>query len=115
MAHAHTVPINTATNGTFSVDLRMYGVVVAIAVRLGSLDTPDLTITDGMSGAPILAVAGIAADARYQPRVPMQTKLGVDIDPPVLDSPAVTGICRIAVAGGGSKRTGSVIVLFNDD
>jgi hypothetical protein len=115
MAHAHLVPIKTAADGTFTTDVRMYGVIEAIAVRLGSLDTPDITVTDGLTGGAILAVTGVAADARYHPRVKVQTSVGADADPVVLDKPAVTGICRVAVAGGGNAKSGVVVVLFNDD
>jgi hypothetical protein len=114
VAKAHVQPITTATDGTFTADVRVYGVIEAVAVRLGSLDTPDITVTDGLTGASVLAVTGVASDARYMPRVPVQDDTGADVDPAVLDKPSVTGVCRITVAGGGSKKSGAVVILYDD-
>ena len=111
MATSHIVNVTTAADGTASVDTRIYGVIEAIAVRLGSLDTPDIAITDALSSASILAVSAVAADVRYMPRAAVCDATGTPIAD-AYDKPACTGTLRVAVTGGGNKKTGAVIVLF---
>lgn len=114
MASAHIVPVTTAADGTAQVDVRIYGVIEAIAFRLGSLVSPHFTITDQLSGGAILAVTDVLADVRYQPRVPVQDATGNAIAN-AYDKPSVTGTCRVAVTNGGNKKSGAVIILFDSE
>jgi len=113
--HAKSYSITTAADGsaTFTAT-QFYGVIEAIAFRLGSLSTPDITVTDGLSGGAVLAVTGLAADTRYHPRVLEQD--GVDgSNLTSVTRPAVTGQLKVVIAGGGDKKTGSVVVLWEAD
>ena len=113
--HAKSFSITTAADGsaTFTAT-QFYGVIEAVAFRLGSLDTPDFTVTDGLSGGAVLAVAGLATDKRYHPRVVEQD--GADgTDLTTVTRPAATGQLKIVIAGGGNKKTGAVIVLWEAD
>jgi hypothetical protein len=105
------IPLHTAADGTCSEELRIYGVVEAIALRLGSLSTATIVVTDGLSGAPILTITSAAASARYQPRVKCQDTGGADIDT-MFDKPAVTGRINVTVTGGGNSKDGALIVLY---
>lgn len=114
MAQGHIIPVVTATDGSFSADVRLYGCVVAVGLRIGTLSTPDVVITDGLTGAAVFSKAGIASDGRWQPQVLLQDDAGVDLSPDVFGAPAVTGILRVAITGGGSEKSGSLVILFTD-
>src|SRR5262245_22977744 len=101
----HRVPIVTASDGTDLSTINLGSVLVhAVRLELGTLTTPDITITEEEIGDTIVAEAAIAADKTWYPSV-------VDTD---ADSAAVTGSTRpypvigriqVAVAGGGDTKT----------
>jgi hypothetical protein len=112
--HSKAYSITTAADGSATLSItQFYGVIEAIAVRLGSLDTPDVTITDGLSAGSVLAVSGLATDKRYHPRVLAQDDSGANITDNYT-RPAISGQLKIVIAGGGNKKTGSVIVVWED-
>lgn len=105
------VTLTTDGGGDALAEIRLYGVIHGVGVRIGTLSTPDVTITDGLTGAPVFSKTGMTTDLRVQPRVPVQDEDGVDI-PSTYDSPVVTGLLRIEVAGGGSSRTGEIVLVY---
>lgn len=105
------ITINTDGAGDGSAEVRLYGVIVGLGVRLGTLSTPDVTVTDGLTGAPVYADTGLATDVRVIPRVPVQDEDGNDIAD-TFDKPVITGLLQITVSGGGSNKTGEVVVVY---
>src|SRR4051812_35226514 len=103
--HSKTIPVTTDVSGNADVEVRLYTVITAIGVRIGTLSTPDVTITDGVTGAPVYADTGLTVDVRVMPRVLVQDGAGNDIAA-TYDRPAITGILRIQIAGGGNTKSG---------
>jgi len=105
------ISIETDGAGAFATDVRVYGKIHALALRLGDLVTPDLTVEDYLSGAPVLAVTGVAASKRWQPRVLVQDEDGADIAA-TYDAPFATGRLSVVVAGGGATKSGELVIVF---
>lgn len=110
-AFSTTVAVTTAVDGSFTRELVLTGLIHTVAVLVGGLVTPDITITDARTGDVILDVTGVLDDKRYQPRVPMQGSDGDDLFPTVYDAPAVTGRMLITVAGGGDRKIGAILLF----
>lgn len=114
------VSIVTDGSGAFSATITAPGRVLAVGLVLGTLSTPDIAITDALTGAAIFSKAGIAASGRWNPRVLEQTAAGVDIaaaeGPPVVNNvygpPAVFRTIAIAVTGAGNTLTGTLYFLI---
>lgn len=104
------VSLTTDVAGNALLDVRIYGVITGLGIRIGTLSTPDVTITDGLTGAPVYADTGLTTDVRVQPRVLVQDEAGADIAA-TYDKPVITGILRITVAGGGNAKTGEVVIV----
>jgi hypothetical protein len=104
----------TTSEGDFERTVpNITGAVRAIGIVLGTLDTPDITVEDALTEAAILTVEAVAAEARYQPVVPLQDTAGADIegteDPdyaPVLGPPVLLRGVTVTVAGGGAATSG---------
>jgi len=105
------ISLTTDAAGDYETDVRVYGKIHAIALRLGDLSTPDLTIEDELSGGTVLAVTGAAASKRWQPRVLVQGDDGADIAD-TYDAPVATGRLSVVVAGGGDTKTGELVLVF---
>jgi hypothetical protein len=106
-----TVVVETDAAGAFTYERRMAGVVKAVAIDLGTLTTPDVTITDGTWGTSILAVTAVAADTIYRPVVAAQDTAGSAIASTYTE-PAILGTLKIVVAGGGANFAGTIRLLF---
>ena len=106
--------IQTAADGSWSAEVHMSGALRAVAIDLGSgptaLSTPDLSITDDFDDAVLLAVAGIAANARYYPQVadtdPTDGTAGSSYVPAVV----VTRMMA-TIAGGGDTKSGTLYLF----
>jgi hypothetical protein len=113
------VAITTDGAGAFTNTITCPGRILAVGLVLGTLETPDVTITDALTGTSVFAKAGIAASGRWHPRVLEQTAAGVDIaaaaGPPVINNvygpPAVFRTLTVAIAGGGDTKTGTIYLL----
>lgn len=108
---AKTVPLTTSAGGAASATIRFYGMLHAVAVRIGTSSTPDVDVTDQLTGTSILSVNGVAADTLYQPRVLVQDTDGADIAA-TYAPPAVLGALSIDVTGGGATKDLAVVLLF---
>ncbi|MGD0247809.1 MAG: hypothetical protein ABSB75_02035 [Candidatus Limnocylindrales bacterium] len=108
------IQLTTAGAGTGSVSVATSGLVRAIGILKGDLDTPDIAITDGLTGAPVLSVAGVAADTRYQPSVPQQDESGADLDtdPIIYGPPVITGRMDVAISGAGNYHHGQLVLVI---
>lgn len=114
------VDITTAADGSFSQDVRVPGEILGVFVDLGDLDTPDVTITDKLTGADIINVDALAADGIYQPRKVAVSTAGVALaaaaGPPAVDNqyaPVVCyGVATVTIAGGGATKSGAVHIAF---
>jgi hypothetical protein len=87
------VYVRTESDGTYTYERVMRGVVRAVEVRVGTLTTPDITVTDGTYGTAIYAGAGIVADLISAVNV------------------AVMGTLKVVVTGAGDTTKGTVNVL----
>lgn len=109
----YRLPIVTNSSGVASATVRAAGCrLVAVEVTLGSLSTPDIELTDEPSGRSLLAVAGLAADAFYQPAAQMADPAdGTDLSG-AFGVPTVTGRIEVAITGGGDTTTGEITVVI---
>lgn len=87
------VNVRTASDGSYTYERSMRGVVRAVEVLVGTLTTPDITVTDGVYGTSIYTGSGLAADV---------------LDPVEV---AVMGTLKVVVAGAGDTKRGTVNVL----
>lgn len=106
-----SVPLNTDGTGAVSRDVRFApGRLHAVAFEIGTLETPDLTLTDEPAGVELLAVTGLADDDRWNLVAQAQGSDGDDVVGSFV-APLVYGRVHVAVAGGGASKTGR-LVLF---
>lgn len=114
------IGILTDTNGDFVKDVKLQGKVLAVALVIGDLSTPDVTLTDTLTGEAIFAKTGIAATDTWQPRRLLQSAAGVDLaaaaGPPAIANEYGPTVClgqlHVVVAGGGSIKSGTLYVAF---
>jgi hypothetical protein len=104
--------------GAFSVTVTAPGLVRAIGIVIGTLETPDVTITDALTGDNILTVAAVAADTRYQPKLvatdPADGTLQDTVGDVAYESPACLRTMTLAIAGGGATKTGTAHLLLEN-
>lgn len=111
-----TKQINILTDGAgaFSVTVTAPGLIRAIGLDVGTLSTPDIDVTDAITGESALSVDGVAADAVWHPKVLAKSPAGVALDVEGLvayESPAILRTATIALTGAGNGTTG-VLYLF---
>lgn len=105
-----TIEVATDGSGVFSDTRPFVGVILAIKVSVGTLETLDLDISDGeIAERDLLNLAGVTADTMVQPLV-----MGQDFQGNVLTSdgslvpPAVVGSIKLDVTNATPNGTGSV-------
>lgn len=113
--------IRTNGSGAYTYQRPFRGVIHGIEIKIGTLSTPDVAITDDTYSKTILSVTGVAADTRYTPSVNLQTSAGASAD--VSDESGVNvqalgpAICmgdlKIAVTGAGNGTSGEVVILYS--
>lgn len=108
---AKVVSLTTDLGGNASLDVRLYGVIVGLGIRLGTLTTPDVAVTDGLTGAEVYSDTGLVADTRVIPRVLVQDASGSDIAA-TYDKPVITGTLHVAITGGGATKTGELVIVY---
>lgn len=92
----------------------LVGRLVAVDVTLGTLDTPDIDVTDEPAGTSLLSVNGVAADTRYHLATKMQDSTGGDASSDggdVFTAPTVLGQVKVVIAGGGATKSGVIKLL----
>lgn len=112
------IGIVTDTNGDFTTTVKIQGAVVAIALDIGDLSTPDVTVTDALTSEAVFAKTAIATSDTWHPRRLLQSSAGVDLaaaaGPPVLNDQygpvVVFRNASIVVAGGGSIKSGTLYI-----
>jgi hypothetical protein len=87
------VYVRTIADGTYTYERAMRGTVKAVEVKVGTLSTPDIAITDGVYGTAIYSGTGLSADAVTP----------VDV--------AVMGTLKVVVTGAGDTTKGQINVL----
>jgi hypothetical protein len=101
------LPVETASDGTATLDLRARGRLLAVELDLGTLDPVTVIVTDEPSGRAILEVDAIAADGRWYPSVPLSAaEDGSDLGEHT--QPVVTGHLHVAVTDGGDTKAGTI-------
>ncbi len=80
------IPVHTATDGSFNYEREFRGTVRAVEVILGTLQTPDVTITDGIYTTSVYSGSALTVDTLATPDV------------------IVMGTLKIVVDGGDTKR-----------
>jgi hypothetical protein len=104
------IPVTTATDGSFAQNIHVTGQVAAVFVDIGNLSTPDITLTDLLTGKVVLAKAGLAASDLFQTKAVVQ-KAADGTDLTAVDAVPVFGTLHVAVAGGGDKVSGTIYVM----
>lgn len=108
----HSVPIVTASDGTDQSTVNLGEVLLhAIRLELGTLSTPDITVTEEPIGDTILGVLAQAADKTWYPSVLGTDAAGADIAEAARPYPVYDRI-QVAIAGGGNVKTGRLILLY---
>lgn len=108
-----TIPIKTLADGSFVWEKPFAGRIHAVKVTRGTLTGGgSITITDGVSGTGVLALAAIA-DGVHQPSVDLTKAADGTAQAGAYGPPAVVDTLKIVVAGGGNAMAGSVKVMFN--
>ncbi|HVA85239.1 MAG TPA: hypothetical protein VNF73_02850, partial [Candidatus Saccharimonadales bacterium] len=105
-----SVALDTDASGAVTRDVnvgpaRLFGV----AVEIGTLVLPTITLTDEPGGVPLLAITALATDARYNLGLPLQGGDGADTTG--LGPPMVLGRIHIALSDGGATNTGRLVLL----
>jgi hypothetical protein len=107
-----SVPINVAADGTDLTTVRLGPCVLRmIRVELGTLSTPDITITEQPINKTILGVAGLATDKDYLPTILGGDASGVDVGGAGLSVP-VLGRLQIDTAGAGVSTSGEITFFY---
>lgn len=112
------IGIVTDTNGDFVTDVKVQGEVLAIALVIGDLSTPDITITDLLTAESVFVKTGIAASDTWHPRRLVQSAAGVDLaaaaGPPAIANEygpvVVFRDAHVVVAGAGSIKSGTLYI-----
>lgn len=98
-----------------------YGHIEKIFVNIrelewNKLETPDVDITDAVTGGNILSVNGVASSTTYYTKV-----LNVDVDGTALDTTAneyskpIAGKVKVTVTGAGDEKTGIIYLWVTDN
>jgi hypothetical protein len=106
-----TITVETDAAGEFTYERRLAGIIKAIAIDIGDLETPDIVITDGVWDTEILSLTALAADGVFQVVAPAQDEDGVVIADAYV-APAIFGTLKIEVTGGGANKTGTIRLIF---
>jgi hypothetical protein len=106
-----TILVNTDADGAFTYERELFGSIRAISLDIGTLETPDVTVTDGVLGTAILSLTGATTDAVYQPAIELvdDTNTGTGVYGPS----AVMGTLKVVVAGGGATKHGRLMFLVD--
>lgn len=108
---SQSVPLNTDNAGAVTRDVRVApGRLHAVVVELGTLETPDITLTDEPAGVTLLGVTGVATDKRYLLVAQAQGSAGTNTSGAFV-TPSVFGRIHVVVAGGGDTKTGRIVLL----
>lgn len=106
-----TVLVNTDSSGDFVYERELFATVRAIAIDIGTLETPDITVTDGVNSTDILGLTGVMGDGVFQPGI----ELVDDTNTPTgsYTPAAVMGTLKVVVAGGGATKHGRLMFLVD--
>jgi hypothetical protein len=106
------VPINVAADGSDLTTVRLGPCVLRmIRIEKGTLDTPDITITEQPINKSVLALTGLAADKDVIPTMLGGNGTGVDVVGAALPMPILERL-QIVVAGAGVSTSGQITFLY---
>lgn len=103
-AFVHSVRLKTNGAGSGSKTVSVRGQLIAVAVEIGDLSTPDVAITDEPTGTALLTLTGQAGSAVFYPTIADN-----DVDGSSgsgVASQAVFGSLQVSVTGGGANKEG---------
>lgn len=110
---ARAVPLLTDGSGVASATVRAGGCrLLGVSLELGTLDTPNVAITDEPNGTELLSLAAAAADGVFQPMVAASDPADGTALTGAFAAPAVFGRIEVAVTGGGASKTGEITLLL---
>lgn len=110
----YSVPIVTAADGSDQTTVRLGPCLIhLVRLELGTLSTPDITITEQPGNKTLLSVTAVAADTDWLPSDLASTAAagGADVAGAALPVPVLDRI-QINVTGGGNTLTGRLIFLY---
>lgn len=102
------IPVKTAADGSFETEVHAQGALRAVAIDIGDLSTPDVTITDTFDDTDVFADTGIAGDARYYPT----TDDPNSADGEGFPAPMIIQRATVTVAGGGNAKSGVLYLMI---
>jgi hypothetical protein len=106
------VPIVTNGSGVSAASVRLGAArLLAIDVALGTLSTPDITITEQPANVVVMAVAGLAASTRYNPSVALTGDDGAAVAG-AFGPYVALGRLDVAIAGGGATKIGELTFTY---
>lgn len=98
-----TVIVTTDNAGDFTWERETFATVHAVSIDLGTLESPDVTVSDGVNDFDILTVTSVSSDAVYQPTSPLMEGT----------FPAVVmGSLKLTIENGGAMKSGRVTFLL---
>lgn len=119
------VPLITNGDGDATATVRLGPCVLRmVRLKVGTLTTPDVTITAEPVGTTLLDVSAVAADTDYTLAGKVQDSTGADVaSGPIPDgnggvtvnawsSVPVLDRLQVVVAGGGANKTGELTFLY---
>jgi len=95
------IPLHTDMSGDFTFEGQFRGVVSGFVLELGTLETPDVTVTDGVYDTALISPTGVASDTVYQTS-------DLDASAPTV----VAGTLKVVVAGGGAEKRGYLTAFY---
>ena len=98
-----------AADGTVDI----YGEILGVWVDKDDLSTPDVDLSDTVTGELFLTVNGVASDTMYHPKVLATTNAAAALT--VTGNTYVNyfiGNCTIAITGAGNTKSGSIYIYY---
>jgi hypothetical protein len=92
---SRTVLVRTDGSGDFTYERPFFGSIRAISVDIGDLATPDIEVSDAVSGTTVRTLSALAVDDYWQAGTPV----------------VVFGTLRVVVTGGGATKSGRIRIL----
>jgi hypothetical protein len=107
-----SVPLNTDGAGAVTRTVRASPAILrAVDLEIGTLNAPDIVITEEPVGTTLLGLTAVNTDGRYLPVVVGQDDSGADVVGSAV-SPVVLSRIQIAVTGADASSTGRIVLIL---
>jgi hypothetical protein len=107
-----SVPLNVDGAGAVTRTVRASPAVLrAVDLEIGTLNAPDIAITEEPAGTALLTLSGVSADGRYLPVILGQDDAGADVAGSAVP-PVVLSRIQIAVTGADASTGGRIVLIL---